>query len=313
MAITLSSSDNVSTAFDLARRRGVLPLTIGSAEIKQLEAAIKRQSVFSAKVTSATFLQAVKNGIDRILKGGYNNDPAQIRTELKELLVRLGYTPERGFPGDRKLGIEPAEPGTLQDISSDRRLNLILRTQQELNAGSAQKLRGESGSRLVMFPFWELVRVEPRRVPRDWKERFKKAGGVISIDHEGRERMIAPKGSDVWRKLGSSALFSDALDTDHSPFAFESGKGLREVHWREAENIIGREAVAAVRTGRLQTAAPSPSDDQKPRAKAQTSVMPAPKASASGLDADTINALKKSLPNLREKAGNLTMDDILNF
>ena len=55
--------------------------------------------------------------------------------------------------------------------------------------------------------------------------------------------MIALKGDPVWGELGSHGNFSDALDVDHPPFAFNSGMGWDEVDEEEcaALEITGPE------------------------------------------------------------------------
>lgn len=149
------TADSASQALDLASERGLLPSALGSAEQRaQVAEHIRRNAVFSAKTTNAVYLQALKERIERLLQGGYNNDWAQLRLELKQLLQQLGYDPMTGFPGDEALGIEPAAPGSLQDLSSDLRLNLILDTQEKLMRGSAQKARGEDPRRVKQFPAW---------------------------------------------------------------------------------------------------------------------------------------------------------------
>lgn len=223
-----------------AMARGVLPSSLSSAvQRKMMEAAVRAAAVFSARTTNALYLQVLKDSVERALKAGYNNDRGMLRMELKETLRRLGYTPDRGFPGDARLGIPPAEPGSLRDISSDKRINFILDQQERLMRGAAQKARGED--RKGTFPAWELVRIFPRVVPRGtdasgtmgWPDRWLQAGGALI----GDRRMVALKGDPIWAALGDSARFDDAMDVDHPPFAFNSGYGWREVDWMEAQAL----------------------------------------------------------------------------
>jgi hypothetical protein len=158
---------------------------------------------------------------------------AEGRMTLKRVLEALGYTPEGGFPdGDGE--VPPAVVGTIEDLSSPRRLDLILQTQTELMNGRAARDAGRDAMRF--FPAWELIRVAGRLEPRDWFRRFEEAGGTILVDGNGRRRLVAHKNDPVWDALGDSALFEDALDVDHPPFAFQSGMGWRNVprsEWRE--------------------------------------------------------------------------------
>ena len=228
----LSKADGIDTVVVRAADRDLLPTPAsGRDTVAAIKEEVIRRSVWSARTTNATYLQGLRERINKLLSGGLRTDFALMRLELKRLLAELGYDPETGFPGDDKLGVPPAEPGSLLDLSSDRRLNLILRTQVELMRGAEQKRRGLS--RAHLFPAWELVRISPRRVPRDWDRRWIVAGGPVVKDASGRIRLGALKTHDVWNRIGSRELFDDALDTDHSPFAFNSGRGLVEVDFDE--------------------------------------------------------------------------------
>lgn len=231
MAVELTDFVGVDEALERAADRVILPTALRSPELREeFAAAVRGRAVFSARTTNGVYLQALRTAIERLLEGGFGNDKAMIRLELKSLLQRLGYTPELGFPGDQALGIPPAEPGELTDLSSDKRINLILDTQFSLMEGWAQQQRGEE--RADAFPAWELVRMEPRRVPRGstnysvgWVARWRTVGGPLRPGM----RLMAPKGHPIWTALGDSAQFRDALDVTHPPFAFNSGMGWREV------------------------------------------------------------------------------------
>jgi hypothetical protein len=185
--------NSITDALRSAMERGILPTWMSTAELDELEQAIKDRAVFSARTTNAVYLEALKERIGRLLAEGYN-----VRLELKQILAALGYDPETGFPGDEKLDIPPARAGSLQDLSSDKRINLIRDTQLELMAGKGQEQRGLSKEALDLFPAWELVRVKAAREPRDWFKRFDLAGGRILEDKDGRKRIIAHKLDEVW-------------------------------------------------------------------------------------------------------------------
>ena len=213
---------------------------------------LRSKSVFSARVSSETFLFAIKKVVDSIV--GDERQPgdervsgmslAEGRATLRNVLDALGYTPEGGFPGDEldDTGGTPALPavaGTLQDLRSSRRLNLILETQIALMRGRAMKVQGRGPVADLAFPAWELVRFQQREVPRDWAARFEEAGGTILTDEDGRKRLVAHKNDPVWDALGDSALFDDALDVDHPPFAFNSGMWWRHTSASEYEAMGG--------------------------------------------------------------------------
>lgn len=212
--------------------REVLPLSLGTREIRgRLAKDVLLRAVFSARVTNARFLTEVKRVIDLVASGEL--DEASARLALRETLNAIGYTPEGGFPDAPPGEVPPAVRGTLEDISSFRRLDLIVRTQADLVAGLGEQLRGHTPARLAVAPAWELVRIVPVRVPRDWPARWVIAGGEVREDG----RMIALKGDPVWGELGSSGNFDDALDVDYPPFAFNSGMGWREVLRSEVQEL----------------------------------------------------------------------------
>ncbi len=211
--------------------RDALPTSLGTAEIRAMIAAdVRARSVVSARTTSAVHLAAIKFAIDELAAGNTNH--ADARWYIKEMLKNLGYTPEGGFPEDGPGTVPPAMRGSLQDLSSDRRINLIIETQLALVRGRAQQLRGMREEVLAQFPAWELVRIHPREVPRDWPGRWVIAGGTL---YDGR--MIAFKADPVWGELGSAGNFDDALDVDFPPFAFQSGMGWRPVDAAECRAL----------------------------------------------------------------------------
>jgi hypothetical protein len=240
--MTLTPS-TLNAALAHAARRGLLPGAWSSAGAReQLSAGLRRNAVFSARTTNAAYLQEVSSRIARLLQGGYDNDLPQLRLELRQLLAQLQYDPTTGFPGDAELGIPPAEPGSLQDLSSHRRLTLILETQAQLMQGAMRYAEQTTPSRIAQFPAWELVRVETRAQPRGsltsgsdgWPTRWHTAGGPPITVTDNTERLIAHKSHPVWTRLGDSSLYDDALDVAHPPWAFRSGMGTRQLHHTEA-------------------------------------------------------------------------------
>lgn len=219
-----------------AAERGLLPTNLGSAEIREnIAADIRRASLFLSRGTNLHFLGALANILDALAVGAMND--ADARLALMEEARSLGYTPEGGFPGDP--AVPPARRGSLQDLASTRRTQFVLDTQASIIFGEGQKAAGEDPQAAWAYPAWELIRVYERAVPRGmvmlqgvlvpkpeegWEARFVEAGGELV-----QGRVIALKGDPVWARLGSSEIFDDALDIDHPPFAFNSGKRWRAV------------------------------------------------------------------------------------
>lgn len=270
----------IFNAFRKASARGVLPTSLGTAELRELGAGILARSVFTARGTNAVFVSKLKEVVDAIAAG--DMDEATARVTLLETLRATGYTPEGGFPAALPGEVPPAVRGTLQDLSSGRRLSLIVETQRQLVQGGGLQVRGSSPARLGQFPAWELVRVGSRRAPRNWGGDFQ---GVPPRGHDPRPRwiiaggrmtqgrMIALKGDPVWGELGSAENFEDALSVDHPPFAFNSGMG-----WRELDR--GEVARLGIRGPRGETVAEFHGGEARP----QTLAGPLPQISTRDMD-----------------------------
>jgi hypothetical protein len=234
--------EQVTDALAAAQKRGLLPTSLSTKELRDLGAELLARSVFSARATNAIYVSELKKLIDKLAAGDLGE--GQVRTALWELGKMLGYDSEKGgFPGEE---LEPALKGTLQDLMSFRRRDLIVRTQRDLMQGAGAKMRGSEPDRLSEFPAWELVRNLDVKDTRDWPGRWAIAGGKPRV--AGRDAMaykvvgeptgfIALKGDPVWGELGSSDNFSDALGVDHPPFYFNSGMGWREVSTEEAAQL----------------------------------------------------------------------------
>lgn len=279
-----------SDALRLAIDRGLMPTSWGTKELREVARAVKDLSVFSARTTNAVYVQALKDRVQRYLSAGYKGDRATLRLELKQELAQLGYSPETGFPGDEKLGIPPAEPGSLQDLGSDRRIDLILETQLRLMTGKAQRAKGLTAVALERYPFWELVRINERTKKRNWPKRWVEASGSLTKD----QRMIAHKLDPVWEQIGSSEIFDDALDVSHPPFAFGSGMGWKQIDQRAFDALEWLHE------------APLPVDVVKPKEPSVAEVMPAIQVSTDGLEPGILKRLKKSLGAALKRAVGIT-------
>lgn len=266
------------------RRKKLLPTSLGSADLRRLSADLRRQALFSARTTHAGYLGQLAKVIDDFLAGTINTSTARLR--LVQALDRLNYSPETGFPGDEK-SVPPADPGSLQDLGSDSRIQLILDTQAELAFGRGQEIAG--AVTVNTHPAWELVRLVVTENQRDWPERWAEAGGVLS---DGR--MMALKSDPIWKQLGNSGLFADALDTTHPPFAFNSGMGWAPIDLVEARDfgLIGRDEVL-----------PIPSADQVTK---HTQLPPVP----SKLPQDIRRALEEDLRRLRVESEDRLLNEI---
>jgi hypothetical protein len=83
---------------------------------------------------------------------------------------------------------------------------------------------------LDAYPAYRLVRVESRRVPRDWYERWGAAGASTGWAGASRSTMVALKTSPIWAALSR-------FGRPWPPFDYGSGMGLEDVDREEAEGL----------------------------------------------------------------------------
>src|SRR6478672_1671651 len=103
----------LTDAVKIAEARDLLPTNLTAAEIAQWDDEIKRLAVFSARTNHAGYLQEVKDVIESLLQGKFNE--ATARMQLQQKLQELQYDPRLGgFPGLEDPNIPPAEPGSLR-------------------------------------------------------------------------------------------------------------------------------------------------------------------------------------------------------
>lgn len=202
------------------RSKKLMPTNLSTDELRGVAKGVRKLSLYSARCTSIDWLSELRSVAQDMLDGKINMASGQQR--MQEMSDLLGYSPETGF---RAGEVPPAEAGSLRDLSSDRRTKLTIQMNVRLMANSGYMQAGQEDDARYQYPCWELVRIYPRMVPRDdWDERWVRAGGELF-----NGRMIARKDDPIWSNLGDSDLFRDGTDSDAPPYAYGSGKGVREV------------------------------------------------------------------------------------
>ena len=273
----------LSLAQQLLDAKADLPTQLGSRALRQVDAGVLRQSLFSARMTNADAVQGIRDAVSRILShvvpeaplvpgpgeppnlaGASTDTLADARLKLKQLGEQLGYNPETGgFPG-QQFKSTTAEAGSIKDLFSTDRLNLILKTQEQMAQGAAKNIWGNEPAALEQYPAWELIRVAAREVPRGLIRKGKgvlepvpedawdtdsgrwQAACTAAEDEEALKifkdsgRLVARKDSGVWQSLGDGAGgYDDTLGNDYEPYAFNSGMGRVEVSADEFEKLGG--------------------------------------------------------------------------
>lgn len=207
-----------------AQKLGLMPTTLSSAELVAIEATVKERAFFSAKVDREDLLAKFKSVVDEILmpesriEGGVVKSRglsfAKARTLLRGAVAESGYQPE------------PGKAGTIQDLGSDPRLDLIIRTNVQTAQGYGEFIQGNTDEALELYPCWELFRLEARKEPRDWKliwqnaaEQVGDAGAIAALK---KGKMVARKDSDIWVAISE-------FDRPYPPFRYNSGMWIRDV------------------------------------------------------------------------------------
>jgi hypothetical protein len=232
-------------AADYAARKVALPSTLSSAELRALGPDLFRRALVSARVDNAKILGALQSQIDAALNDAGNLPEA--RLAIQRALAEAGYQAPEG------------KEGTISDLATRKRQDLMLRTNLDTARGFGQALISNDADLLDGFPAWELVRDEQRDVPRGsdekslgWERRWLQAAQASGDGRAGAAlanngRMVALKSSPIWGMLGS--LWEDSLGNPYPPFAFNSGMGVEEVDREDAESLglltRGQEVAAA--------------------------------------------------------------------
>lgn len=223
----------------VARISGKTPIgaLLKSADWENIPADLRERAFFTATITSAEFLAEAQKGLLEMAQmarrnggsGALQNETALI-ADLQAKAKSLGLGPD-----------DPLKAGTLEDITSLKRLTLMVRHNMQSIQEHAKWKAEQDPLVLDAYPAQELVRIEPRDVPRGkrrgadgalydvpqegWPARWQAAGGRL-IDG----RMIALKSDSIWTKISRFGV-------PWPPFDFESGMGLEDRSREEAEAL----------------------------------------------------------------------------
>ena len=215
------------------RRKQNLPTELTTRQMELLDCQIRERAFWSATVNNARVVQTM-HAVSTALAGG-KISASDARLTIAKMLEKQGYEPADGTKG------------SIRDLTTMRRQNLILQTNLEMARGYAH--HAEAQEDLDLYPCQELVRTRSVRVPRNWEERWRSAGGKFF-----NGRMIAEINSPIWRKISRFGL-------PYPPFDFNSGMGVEPVRRDEAINL------GAIEHGSVQEAQELPSMNENLEAK----------------------------------------------
>lgn len=201
---------------------------------------IKDEAIFGARITHRAYVDSIKKRLVEVIGGTIT--PQEAERRLKETLRDIGYSPEKGF-GDRK--VPAAKAGDIRDLSSSRRIQLILDTNVKRARSMGQVAASENPMTMMSLPAWKLTRTGARKKPRgDWNRRWAAAGAKCGWEGASKRQMIALKTSPIWQALAEGAGgFEDTLGSPFPPFAFGSGLAWVSVGRREWQRICQSEGI----------------------------------------------------------------------
>jgi len=227
-------------------QRKLMPTTLSSAELAKLNKGIMNNSFTSARTTLEGLLDRYKTGIlsiinpDQVLREGaaqtvtegYN--PATLRAFIKDYLGSISYQAPEG------------KAGTIEDLSSDKRINLVVKTNVQIQHGIGHFIQANSDQAVVdAWPAWEFFRAVGKKEPRDWEganglwvQACQRAGDMDAVKVYGAtERMCALKSSGVWDEISDPDYTPGGLGNPFDPVAFGTGMTREEMSREEAEAI----------------------------------------------------------------------------
>lgn len=190
----------------LARSLAASPMK--SADWSAIQAGLRDRAFFSATVDDARRLAAMREACAAVASGEMSDSDA--RAAIRRALEQTGYR------------TDPDKKGGLQDLSSQRRLDLIIKTNVDEAHGYVRYCSSMDPDALAATPCQELIRLQSRKAPRDWETRWRDAGGEL---YGGR--MIALKTAEIWTRISR-------FGHPWPPFDFGSGMGVAPVGRREA-------------------------------------------------------------------------------
>ena len=196
---------------------GEQPKLVDTQGWSKVQAGLRDRSFFSSQVTEAKILYAMRQNVSELVKGG--KSPSEVRRDLRAYLDSIGYDPDKDLaPGEK------SRRGTIKDLYTKSRLDVMMKTNADQAKGYASHVRATTTGAMLAFPAYELVRVERRKLQRNWDERWTNAAKAVGFEGVCRDtsKKIALKTSPIWVQLSR-------FGNPFPPFDFNSGMGVRDV------------------------------------------------------------------------------------
>ena len=226
--MTFDAPIEFSEATQYQAVKQLLPTLLTSKEISKLFSVdVLKRSMFAAQCADAGFLQRADDVLGDIL------NPHQVEREggataIEGMSLSKGREQLKAYLASIDYQAPEGKAGTIEDLSSDARLNLIVKTNVQFAQGYGQWKQGQTPAILDQYPCQELYRREERKEPRDWPARWSSSGGGFYGDGgDYGPRMIARKDDPIWVAIS-------AFGIPYAPFDFNSGMDLMDVDRDEA-------------------------------------------------------------------------------
>lgn len=195
---------------------GEKPQLVDTEGWSKVQAGLRDRAFFSSQVTQTKILYAMRQNVAELVSGGKSE--SEVRRDLREYLLKIGYDADADLqPGEK------SRRGTIKDLMTKARLDVMMRTNADQARGYAAHLRATSAGAILAAPAYELVRVERRKAERDWDTRWEDAAKKVGWEGVARNGShIALKTSPIWAALSR-------FGNPFPPFDFNSGMGVRNV------------------------------------------------------------------------------------
>lgn len=198
----------LSDTIDYLTGKAPIPSELRSADWDRAPLWVRERSFFMAAVDEAEILQLFQDEATKIAAGESTNDESKRR--LRAALDARGYRPT------------PGQEGTIKDLRSLRRMDVVLDTNVEMARGYGEWLTAQET--LASFPAWRYVRGRQAMVPRDWPAMWNSARSVTFPDGASEARpgdetsMAALVNHPLWTEPGFNRF-----GAPYPPFQFGSG------------------------------------------------------------------------------------------
>ena len=201
-------------AADLLEQKVKIPSDFTSRDWARVQADVRARAFFMSTVEEAVILDVFQRASQQLADG--REAPARLREIIREELKTLGYTPK------------PGAEGGIKDLTSTRRIQVVLETNHDMVMGSLaydRQIKGEA-----LYPAKRMVRVHNRKIPRDWPGRWRSAAQQVPAEGLNADNMSAHVRHPVWRVLN---VFGNA----HPPYDWNSGMGDEMIRKDQAKAL----------------------------------------------------------------------------